>query len=75
MSGGELAVAVPRSARQALRCPDCRLVITSLVLALSPRHCPRCLAHRRVAVGLEGLSTPAASDGTNRGPAMNGGVE
>jgi hypothetical protein len=70
MSGGELTVGVPRSARQSLRCPNCRLVITSLVLALSPRHCPRCLARRRVAVGLEAVSAQAAPDGTNRGPAM-----
>jgi hypothetical protein len=73
MSGDELSVAVPRSARQALRCPECRLVITSLVLALSPRHCPRCLARRRVAVGLEALSTQATPDAKKRRPAMKKG--
>lgn len=64
MSGGEHAVPVPRLSRHALRCPDCRLVITSSVLALSPRHCPRCLAHRRIAVGLEALSTEVTPDAT-----------
>jgi hypothetical protein len=70
MSGGELAAAVPRPGSTALRCPDCRLVITSSVLALSPRHCPRCLARRRTAVGLEGFSSPATASGKTCGQAL-----
>lgn len=73
MSRGDPAVAGRRSARQALRCPDCRLVITTSVLTLSPRHCPRCLARRRVAVGLEALSSQATLhfNGMRPGPAMS----
>ncbi len=63
MGGAERVSAVQQPACQALRCPACRLVIRPRVLALTPRHCPRCLARRRVAVKFETLLTPEMSDG------------
>lgn len=67
MPGAEGSVSVRGSRRQALRCPDCRLLVTSSVLALSPRHRPRCLAWRRAVVELEVLpSQTAIGAGTRR---------
>jgi hypothetical protein len=71
MSDAEFSVAVPGSGRRALRCPDCRLLITSPAHALGTRHCPRCLARRSVAVALEPLCARAASDEPLRGPNAN----
>ena len=39
--------------RPAVRCPRCKLVIVPRMQALVPRHCPRCLARRRLAVEFE----------------------
>ena len=50
------------SPSDAVRCPRCGLVVASRSPSLEPRHCPRCLAHRRAAVALEPVSgcDPAA---------------
>ena len=41
----------------ALKCPRCGLVLAPRLPSLQPRHCPRCLAHRRAAVVLEPLAS------------------
>jgi hypothetical protein len=47
----------------AVRCPRCKLLIAPRMPTLSPRHCPRCLARRRIVVELELLPSqcPAQS--------------
>jgi len=40
----------------AVKCPRCGLVLASRLPSLEPRHCPRCLARRRIAVSLERFS-------------------
>jgi hypothetical protein len=47
----------------AMRCPRCKLLIAPRMPTLSPRHCPRCLARRRVLVELEMLPSQCSDDG------------
>jgi hypothetical protein len=47
----------------AFRCPRCGLVVAPRLALLRPRHCPRCVARRRVAVELEPLSGDARRPG------------
>lgn len=46
-----------RSAGAVVKCVACDLEIVSRTAALAPRYCPRCLAYRHVAVGLEPFPT------------------
>jgi hypothetical protein len=51
----ELAGATRGDRAVPVGCPRCGLVLAPRLPALAPRHCPRCLARRRVAVELEPL--------------------
>jgi hypothetical protein len=65
VAGGELGtVATARLAGPAVRCPRCRLVLSPRLPVLTPRHCPRCLVRRRLAVELETFETPPPAETT-----------
>lgn len=42
-----------RGAGAVVRCGACGLMIASRTAALAPRYCPRCLARRHLAVGMQ----------------------
>lgn len=67
------AVAVARMAGPAVRCSRCGLVLAPRLPALTPRHCPRCLAHGHLAIELEALAperpiAPSAAADPSRSP-------
>lgn len=43
-----------------LTCPRCDLSVVARQPSLAPRHCPRCLARRRIAVRLESTASVSA---------------
>ncbi len=44
-----------------LTCPRCDLTLEARLKLLAPRHCPRCLARRRIAVPLESSAAVSAT--------------
>ena len=45
-----------------LICPRCDLTLVARLPLLAPRHCPRCLARRRVAVKLDASGCVSATE-------------
>ncbi len=69
--GPVAATQTPRSAAgapPALSCPACKLLVKPRILSLSPRYCPRCLAHRRLAIPLEARAIHQPADSIHPGP-------
>lgn len=55
--GAERSAAKLHRHDESVSCPRCKLVIMTRMPGLAPRHCPRCLARRRLAVELEAVPT------------------